>query len=155
MTTVQKPHIHYTHVQQMEHNAQVISFHSYVGSERSNQHILQINPSHVALLFFHHCWSWNFYIPPFCNRPTFYCFHLCRRKLDTQAYCHIILGPLHLFVPRSYSHLLFTPTSLILHLFSGYNQEVFKFLVPNAKIPVSLRAHMRLKDVNQLSMNIL
>jgi len=27
--------------------------------------------------------------------------------------------------------------------------------VPNAKIPIYLRAHMRLKDVNQLSMNTL
>ena len=153
MTTVQKSHIYYTHVQQVEHNAQVISFYFYVDSVQSNQHVLQINPSHVAILFLEPLHT------PLLQQTNVLLFpldvYLSRRKLDTQAYCHIILGPLHLFVPQSYSHLLLTPTFSILHLFSGYNQEVLTFLVPNAKIPISLRAHMRLKDVNQLSMNIL
>jgi hypothetical protein len=78
---------------------------------------------------------------------------LFRRKLDTHACCHTILGPLLLFSLQAYSRPLLAPNSSIFHLFSGYNQEVLEFLVPNTKIQNSLRAPTRLKDVNQLSMN--
>ena len=64
--------------------------------------------------------------------------YICRRKLETQSYCHTILGPLYLFLPQIYSHLLLATASSILQMFSGCKKEVLKF--PMSKFQF-LRGH--------------
>jgi hypothetical protein len=44
LATVQKPHIYYTHIQQLEDNAQVTPLYSYVGSVQSKQKSCKSRP---------------------------------------------------------------------------------------------------------------